>query len=103
MYELVYGSLDFTQVVYVENCQIVIVRAFGDEPCRLNACSAGGEDVVVFRESLKDAIPYPRAFVYEWDDELFNELHSAFHRGMTAELASLWARARFYIPSRSAH
>lgn len=86
----------------MENFQTVIVRAFGDEPCQLHA-TTDGESVVVFRESPEAAIPYPRAFLYEWDGALFGELRAAFQQGSHALLASLWERARFYAPHQAAH
>jgi len=84
----------------MENRQIVIVRGFGDEPSQLQAY-VEDESVMVFRESPDAAIPYPRTFLYEWDDALFSELREAFQRKNPDELASLWARARYYTPQPS--
>ena len=80
----------------------VIVRAFGDEPVSLKAQADNGE-IVVFRESFDKGIPYPRAYVYEWDAGLFAELRRAFERCDQRTLNELWSRARFFVGTKTAH
>ena len=80
----------------------VLVRAYGDEPVPLKALPHDG-DLVVFRDSPEAGIPYPRAFVYEWDEGLFAELRSAFELNDLAKLIQLWSRARFFIGTETAH
>jgi hypothetical protein len=80
----------------------VLVRAFGDEPVLLKAQTDHGE-IVVFRESLENGIPYPRAYVYEWDAGLFAELRRAFEQHDQGMLNELWSRARFFVGTKTAH
>jgi hypothetical protein len=80
----------------------VLVRAFGDEPVSLKAHADQG-GIVVFRESLDQGIPYPRAYVYEWDAGLFAELRRAFERCDRQTLNDLWSRARFFLGTKTAH
>lgn len=68
----------------------VLVRAYGDEPACMLAHLSGNE-VMIQRESGEVAIPYPQAFLYEWDAQLFQALTAA---GSSEELQSLWQRAR---------
>jgi hypothetical protein len=80
----------------------VIVRAFGDEPVSLRARTDEGE-VVVFRDSPDKGIPYPRAYVFEWDAGLFAELRQAFEQRDQKMLDELWSRARFFLGTKTAH
>lgn len=77
----------------MENLPFAIVRAFGDEPYRLQV-RIGGEDIKVYSPSGDASIPYPSAFVYEFEDELFADLTTAYRRGDSTLLSVLWRKAR---------
>lgn len=81
----------------------VLVRAFGDEPCRLTVQGIRDGEVVVYRDSPDEAIPYPRVFIYEWDGDLFAELMQAFQRGQKENLTALWSRAKYFTGNNTAH
>lgn len=82
---------------------VVLARAFGDEPCRMNVQGIADGSIVVYRDTPSAAIPYPRAYLYEWDDGLFAELLKAFKAGRHEALTDLWSRARFFTGTQTAH
>jgi len=70
-----------------------LIRAFGDEPRRLRALWDDDGSVRVFGTD-DDSIPYPSAYVYEFEAQLYADLRAAYTRGDRAALAALWGRAR---------
>lgn len=78
----------------MENGKSVIVRAFGDEPCKLVALPGEHGEVLVYRNTPEVAIPYPAGYVYEWDERLFEALVNAYEGNRFVELASLWRNAK---------
>ena len=79
----------------MENLPFAIVRAFGDEPHRLQVRIGGeDEDIKVYSPGGDASIPYSSAFVYEFEDELFADLTTAYRRGDSALLSILWRKAR---------
>lgn len=76
----------------METIRVALVRAFGDEPCKLQVAANGSAILVVGDGG--ESIPYPAAFVYEFEDKLFADLSDAYARGDMEHLTSLWRRAR---------
>lgn len=91
MYGIVY-EFKFTNARGLR-MDVALIRAFGDEPRKLKA-SWDGEAVRVFGPEGDDWIPYPSAYVFEFEEELFDDLAAAFGRGDRSKLIALWQRAR---------
>lgn len=77
----------------METVRVALIRAYGDEPRKLRVHLGGGE-VKVFGDTSGESIPYPSAFIYEFEDDLFTDLADAYGRGDNFKLTSLWRRAR---------
>jgi hypothetical protein len=94
VYGKVYG-INFTKSrgLRMNAMQVALIRAFGDEPRKLRAASEGSM-VMVFGPEGDESIPYPSAFVYEFEDQLFSDLAAAYGRGDQSNLSALWQRAR---------
>lgn len=72
----------------------VIVRAYGNEPVQLIAYSADRAHVVVAGGDRAKAIGFRIANVFEFEEELFADLSSAYSSGDASALTALWSRAR---------
>jgi hypothetical protein len=97
MYEIVYGvKIVYARGFYMATQNIVLVRAFANEPHQLKAQISNDREVVVFKEVPENGIPYPRAYIYEWDSDLFADLLQAYQAGEPDTLTSLWSRAKLF-------
>ena len=58
--------------------------------------AAWAEDgaLYVFGREGTDFIPYPSAYVFEFEDKLFADLVAAYRRADDSALTALWSRAR---------
>ena len=72
----------------------VMVRAFGDEPVRLEALGEGKKYVEVTGRTKSVSIGYPRSHVFQYDPKLFEQLKELFESGDLDAVRGLWARAR---------
>jgi hypothetical protein len=72
----------------------VIVRGYVNEPVRLIAYSADRTHVVVGGGDRAKAIGFRIADVFEFEEELFADLGSAYSAGDGGALKALWGRAR---------
>lgn len=70
----------------------VIVRAYGDRPVRLRAvCRCGGSVEVEGDKGI--SLAFPREYVFDCDDKLFEDLLAAYERHDDSALIELWAKA----------
>jgi hypothetical protein len=72
---------------------IVIVRALGDEPVKLNALSEHDGAIEVCGDNEELSLGFNAANVYSFDDGLFQKLRRAYSRSEHSRLNELWKQA----------
>lgn len=75
---------------------VVMVRAFADEPVRLLAVGVSGRHVSVVGNTLDRSVGFPLEAVYVYEDTRFEALREAFASSDRETLLSLWSEAEFY-------
>lgn len=81
--------------------QWVLVRAFGDNPVPLRYVSQDSRTVVVSGERDEDVIGFPRAFVFDYNESLFEQMRRAYEDGDKTRLTVLWEQARLFTTRMS--
>jgi hypothetical protein len=75
-----------------------MVRAYGDESCRLWAISVGDSIVEVANKERTVSITFPIEDVYKFDGPLFNQLKDDYESRSEVRLTSLWSSAERLAP-----
>lgn len=78
----------------VINSVTVMVRAFKNEPVKLNMLSVSRKCVEVSGQDRSKPMGFPPAFVYVFDGSLFDSLQAAFIKGSNDDLNNLWSQAK---------
>lgn len=81
---------------YVKNYVTVIIRAFGDEPVRLQVVGFDGKTVQVIGSNPSEPVSFPVQWVYSDDGDTYKDLLAAFTAGDSGRLLKLWKAAGMF-------
>ena len=71
----------------------VLVFSHRGEPALLSAVEVNKESILVYGDSPKKTIAYPRRYVFKMDDNLYDRLVKAFSIGNYDLLNNIWGEA----------
>ena len=78
----------------------VIIRAFADEPVRLQFVGVRGNAVDAIGSDKNSPMPFHLARTYRFDEGLYGKLRKAFESSNHAALAKLWEAAKPFDPRK---
>jgi hypothetical protein len=91
-----------TQIVHVNDINrpsvkkygTAIIRAYGNEPVRLNVAGSDGVTIDVFGNDSNQIVSFPIQWAYKDNEDKYAELTAAYKIGDSEKLIELWKSAR---------